>query len=192
MQPGESSSAIAELPLHEEIVNTITHGLGLVWVNSSVVVGTVAIVAASRSIEKGLAIGCGVYAITLVIVYTVSTMSHAVQQPRPKYLLRAWDQGVIYLLIAGTYTPFACMYLSSTARWLVLSGIWGIALTGFFSKVVLHYRVVAFKAGSYVLLGWLPALTMIHLVSLTCLAWMAIGGCELHGGHVILVAGSAV
>ena len=172
MQLVETSSDVTELPQHEEVVNTITHGFGL----GLSLLGTVAIVAAARSIELGLAIGCGVYAISLIVVYAVSTLSHAVQHPPSKHLLRAWDQGVIYLLIAGTYTPFACMYLSSYARWIVLCGIWGTALAGFLSKVVLHHRVVAFKAHSYVLLGWIPALTMMHVVSFACLTWMLLGG----------------
>ena len=148
--------------------------------------GTVAIIAAARSIEVGLAIGCGVYAISLVVVYAISTLSHAVRQPRSKHLLRAWDQGVIYLLIAGTYTPFACLYLPSPARWLVLAGLWSVAVVGFLSKIVWQHRVVAFKAHSYVLFGWLPALTMMHLVSLACFWWMAAGGLIYTVGTVFL------
>jgi hemolysin III len=164
---------IPELAPQEEMVNTITHGLGLVLS----LLGTIAIIASARSIERGLAIGCGVYAITLVVVYAISTLSHAVWQPRSKRRLRAWDQGVIYLLIAGTYTPFACLDLSSSARVLVLVGMWSVAGIGFLSKVWWEHRVGAdFKAHSYVLFGWLPALTMLHLVSLACLSWMAVGG----------------
>lgn len=182
MQHVKTISAVNELPRHEELLNTITHGLGLVlsvW-------GTVAIIAAARSIEIGLAIGCGVYAISLIAVYAISTLSHAVQQPRSKHRLRAWDQGVIYLLIAGTYTPFACVYMPSPVRWVVLAGLWSFAIGGFLSKVIWQHRVVAFKAHSYVLFGWLPALTMMHLVSLACFTWMAVGGLIYTIGTVFL------
>jgi len=182
MDNSGTSNAVAELPLHEEIVNTITHGFGLVLS----LVGTAGIIAAARSLHLGLAISCGVYAIMLVVVFAVSTLSHAVQQPRSKHLLRAWDQGVIYLLIAGTFTPFACLHMSSYTLWLVLGGTWGTALVGFLSKVVLEYRVVDFKAHSYVLLGWVPALTMMHLVSFACLTWMAVGGLLFTAGTLFL------
>jgi hemolysin III len=170
--PEKTTSILTDLPAHEERLNTITHGLGLVLS----VLGTIAIIAAARSLELGLAISCGVYSLTLVVVYAVSTLSHAVRQPQSKHRLRAWDQGVIYLLIAGTYTPFACLYLSAAARVPVLVGLWSVALVGFLSKVRWEHRVVNFKPHSYVLFGWLPALTMMHLVSLACLSWMAVGG----------------
>jgi hemolysin III len=182
MQHQENSSGVAELPPHEEIANTVTHGLGL----TLSLIGSVAIINLARSIERGVAIGCVVYAFTLIVVYAVSTLSHAVHRPKSKYLLRAWDQGVIYLLIAGTYTPFACLYVPSPARWLVLAGIWSMALAGLFSKVVLYHRVVSFKAHSYVLFGWLPALTMIHVISIACLTWMAIGGLMYTVGTLFL------
>lgn len=204
MRSPESSSSTTELPFYEEMLNTITHGFGL----ALSLLGTLVIIASAQSIERGLAIACGVYALSLITVYAVSTLSHAVQRQQTKHLLQAWDQGVIYLLIAGTYTPFACLHLSSYALWIVLSGIWGTALLGFYSKVVLRYRVQAFKAHSYVLLGWIPAMTMMHLVSLSCLAWMVMGGLIYTIGtlflaldrrfsffhatwHVFVVAGSA-
>ena len=168
----EMINHLTRLMPHEEIANTATHGLGLLLS----LLGTVEIMTVVHTIEDRLAIGCSVYAVTLVTVYTVSTLSHSVQKPRPKHLLRAWDQGVIYFLIAGTYTPFVCMYLSSYVLWLVLSGIWTYALIGCLSKVVVQHRVIDFKAHSYVILGWLPALTMLHCVSPICLKWMALGG----------------
>ncbi len=172
-----------ELPRYEEVLNAITHGLGLLLS----CVGTISILSSIGSMDRGLAIGCLTYSLTLVAVYAVSTLSHAVHQPKQKYLLRAWDQGVIYLLIAGTYTPFACLQASAPMRWMILGGLWGLALAGFFSKVVLHHRIMAFKAHSYILLGWLPALAMLHLVSLACLMWMALGGLLYTVGTLFLV-----
>lgn len=184
MQDRDNKSVeIAHLPPHEELVNTITHGLGFVLS----LIGAIALVAAARSIEPGLAISCVVYAITLVVVYAISTLSHAVSQPRSKERLRAWDQGAIYLLIAGTYTPFACLYLPSPARVMVLAGLWSVAVVGFLSKVWWQHRVVEFKAQSYVWFGWLPALTVMHQVSLACFSWMALGGLMYTVGTLFLV-----
>ncbi len=172
-----------ELPRYEEVLNAITHGLGLLLS----LVGALAILAATHSTERGLRVSCVIYALALVAVYAVSTLSHAVHQPQRKYVLRAWDQGVIYLLIAGTYTPFACLQASTPARWLLLTTLWGLALAGFFSKVVLFHRIMDFKAHSYILLGWLPAFAMLHLVSLACLMWMALGGLLYTVGTLFLV-----
>lgn len=166
----------------EEAINTLTHGIGL----ALSLAGAVAIGFITRSADIGMAIACGVYAVTLIAVYLFSTLSHAVRQPRARHLLRTWDQGTIYLLIVGTYTPFIWQYLPSPYRWAMLAAVWGIALVGFISKVVVHHRVDAVSALSYVLLGWFPALALINQVSLACLTWMAVGGLLYTGGTLFL------
>lgn len=168
--------------LDGEAANTATHLIGLLLS----LAGAAAIVAAREHTDVGTAIACGVYATTLVIVYTVSTLSHAVQKPRAKHLLRVWDQGTIYLLIAGTYTPFVWAYTSSYFRWIVLAAIWAVALIGLCSKVCVEHRVIEFSALSYVLFGWVPALALINSVPLIAAAWMAAGGISYTLGTLFL------
>lgn len=170
--------------LDGETANTVTHFMGLLLS----LAGTAAILAAGEYeyIEVGTAIAFGVYAATLVIVYTVSTLSHAVQRPRAKHLLSVWDQGTIYLLIAGTYTPFVWAYTSSYFRWIVLAVIWAVALIGLCSKVFVEHRVIEFSALSYVLFGWVPALALINSIPLVSVAWMAAGGISYTLGTLFL------
>lgn len=168
--------------LEGESLNTATHFIGLLLS----LAGAAAIVVARESADVGTAIACGVYATTLVIVYAISTLSHAVHRPRAKHLLRVWDQGTIYLLIAGTYTPFVWAFTSSSVSWILLAAIWGVALIGLYSKVCVEHRVIEFSTHSYVLFGWVPALTLVNSVPLVSAAWMAVGGMSYTLGTVFL------
>jgi hemolysin III len=155
--------------------------------------------------------GCGVYSVALVGVYASSTLSHSASHPDLKRWFRMLDQGFIYLLIVGTYTPFALMYLR-TGGWLVFLGVlWTVALLGFMSKVWAAHRVDAVAIWIYLILGWAPIVAGIPLANIvpsTPLWWMLIGGlCYTLGAvflmndqrvpqfhaiwHVFVIAGSA-
>ena len=169
------------LPPGEEVINAAIHGFGFMLS----LLGTASLVAAWRGGlgGTGLAVACGVYAVTLSVVYAISTLSHAVQRPQPKHVLQTWDQGAIYLLIVGTYTPFAWAFLPSRSIGLFLAAIWTAALLGFYSKVVARHRVHhTFSTVSYIALGWVPALPLVGLVPMDCVIWMAIGGVSYTAG----------
>ncbi len=185
MQPIDATpqSDHVEYLRDEETVNAALHGLGFVLS----LLGTAAIMATWQGGGVGRAIACGIYPVTLVLVYAVSTLSHAVQRPRAKHVLRTWDQGAIYLLIVGNYTPFAWAYMPTRFIGWFLAAIWGAALLGLFSKVVVRYRVHdTFSSLSYVALGWLPALPLIRSVPANCLIWMAVGGVSYTVGTLFL------
>ncbi len=166
----------------QEIVNAVTHGVGcLLSVGGTVYVGTMVV-----KLDFGLAASCLVYTSTLIAVYAISTVSHAVQRPRAKFLLRTWDQGVVYLLIAGTYTPFAWSGLEETSRFILFVLLWGCAMTGFISKVVRHHRVNEFSALGYIMLGWIPTIVLFSTISTECFWWMAAGGMSYTVGTLFL------
>jgi len=99
------------------------------------------------------------------------------------------DQGCIYLLIAGTFTPLALQYLRDGYWWLLLAAMWMIALVGFTSKVILAHRVEAVATGVYVFMGWLPVLAakpMIAIVPSACLWMMLAGGLCYTVGTIFL------
>ena len=169
--------------VHEEYFNVVTHGFGLLLT----LVGVFAIFALGRTGNPGEIISGQVYLATLIAVYGISTLSHAIQKPRLKLLLKTWDQGTIYLLIAGTYTPFVWEFAGIDRRWLFLSVIWAVGLLGFSSKVFARHRVIEFSSRSYILFGWLPALAMINLVPWVCVAWMALGGISYTVGTLFLL-----
>ncbi len=170
-------------PRDEEIVNAAIHGVGFLLS----LLGTAAIAVAWQGGNAGRVIVCGIYAATLIFVYAVSTLSHAVQRPRAKHVLRSWDQGAIYLLIIGTYTPLAWAFLPPRYIGPFLGAAWAAALLGFYSKVVVRHRVQdSFSAASYVALGWVPALSLVNFIPLRCLVWMAIGGVTYTAGTWLL------
>ena len=166
----------------QELANTITHAVGMVLSLG----GAVALLASCT--HWTIALACGLYTATLVATYAASALSHGVQQPEWKHRLAVWDQGVIFLLIIGTYTPFLVAYLPSAWSWPVLVLLWGAALLGFASKVLMEHRIDhTFSPLPYVALGWLPAMILTPFVPLACLAWMAAGGVIYTMGVIFLV-----
>lgn len=160
----------------DELVNAVTHGVGLVLA----IVG--ALVMAGSVLRRGDAwqvAGCGVYLASLVAVYAASTLSHSCCTPQWKFFFRRLDQGFIFLLIAATFTPFGLAYLRTGPGWLLLGAMWAVALGGFFSKVVFAHRVEAVSIWIYVALGWLPTVavpSLMHTVPVNA-SW-----CMLSGG----------
>jgi hemolysin III len=158
----------------EELVNCITHGIGLVLS----VVGAVIMVASLRHGDIWRSAGCGVYLASLITVYAMSTMLHSCQTPRWKSFFRALDQGSIYLLVAATYTPFSLAYLRTSVWWMLLVMIWGAALHGFLAKVLFAYRVEAPSIWPCVLIGGIPFIstpTLLDVISIGALWWMLVG-----------------
>lgn len=141
----------------EEPINALTHGLGLLlslggawWLCD----------AAARSGDLVRMTTCGIYAASLVAVYLFSTLSHMFDSPRPRHVLRVLDQAFIYFLIVGTYTPVAVEYLHGGLNPTLLVAMWAIAVAGFLSKTVGRYRIESISTASYLLLGWLPVLSV--------------------------------
>jgi hemolysin III len=188
-----TDSTISELlpdrSFADELANSLTHGTGLLLS----LCGVVVILPATRASNLGVQLAVTAYLGTLVAVYGLSTLSHAVQSMASKHRLRAWDQGTIYLLIVGTYTPFVAVYLPPTQAVVVAVGLWLAAGLGFWSKVVVNHRTNhAFSAWSYIALGWIPAVVFIGRVPLECVTWMAIGGVSYTVGTVFLMLDTRV
>lgn len=170
------------LPM-DECVNAATHGVGFVLS----VIGTVVLFRAPVQLSLGLLLTCGAYTASLMAVYAISALSHAVQEPHRKHTLQMWDQGLIYLLIAGTYTPLMWVFLPSYLRWVALGLVWAAAVAGKYSKVVARQRITKFSAVSYLCLGWLPALIFLPSVpQADALVWIFAGGLSYTAGTFFL------
>lgn len=167
-----------KLNLAPESVNALTHGTGVV----AGLGGTIHLL--QQAWTTPLLIWCGLYGLSLITVYAFSTLSHAIHEPQARRRLRALDQGTIYFLIAGTYTPFAAFYLPRSP-WL-LAAIWTAAAVGFWSKVIAQHRVEALATWSYILLGWLPALAFVGRFPLPLFFWIAMGGASYTIGTIFL------
>jgi len=135
----------------EERANALTHGLGLLLA----VVGLAALVGLSRSRGDRLPVlACGVFGASLVLLYASSTLYHTVQAPRAKELLRAVDHSAIFLLIAGTYTPFTLVTLRGPWGWSLFAVVWALAVAGITLRVVLRRRPTALFLALYLTMGW--------------------------------------
>ena len=170
----------------EELANSITHGAGLLL---SIVGGCALLLAADGRVNGTVFAGCAIYSLTLVALYLASTLSHVFHRSPRKRLLRMLDQGCIYLLIAGSFTPFALAYLASGGWLLLLATMWVIAIAGFVSKMVWAHRVDSVSMWVYLALGWMPILAarpIVSAVPLECLFWIMAGGLSYTIGTVFL------
>jgi len=146
----------------DELLNTITHGFGflLAIAGSYLMIGRLV----GRS-DAWLVAGCGMYLISLLGVYSMSTLSHGATSLKWKTMLRQLDQGFIYLLIVGTYTPYSLAYLHGPIWGALLCGMWGIAFIAFVSKVFFGHRVDKVSVTSCIMFGWIPIVavpTLMH------------------------------
>jgi len=136
----------------EEVANTITHGFGLVLS----VIGFVVLVSLAISRGDGWSIAsCVVYGLSLVILYAASTIYHSVLSPTLKKRLQIVDHCGIYLLIAGTYTPFGLIIADTSLGRGLLVAIWAFAIVGILTKLVIGDRFPAINVISYLVMGWL-------------------------------------
>lgn len=174
-------------PADEELANTLTHALGV-----ALALGAAAVMlpAAAAHADSWMLPGCSAYAAALVLVYAASTLSHWLIDPQAKRRMRAWDQGLIYLLIAGSFTPYGLAYLPDGSwRWL-LAAVWTLAGGGFASKVLLGRRINSISTVSYLGLAWLP-MTGIRPMFLAAPAgavvWAVAGGACYMAGVAVLI-----
>ena len=168
----------------EEIANSLTHGAGLL---ASLAALPVLVVAAAGRRDPWQLVGGAIFGATLVLLYLASTLYHAVPASRAKAMLRVFDHSAIYLLIAGTYTPFTLGALRGPWGWALLGTIWSLALLGILAKCTLGFRFPRLSTVLYVTMGWLVVVAVHPLVvhvSPAGLAWLVAGGLCYTGGVV--------
>jgi hemolysin III len=160
----------------EEFANTITHGAGLV-LSLAGLYSLVLIAAEGR--RPGLALGCGIYGVSLVLLYAASTLYHGWQAAGVKRVLLLLDHIAIYVLIAGTYTPVALLPLRGTVGQGLLVLVWGFALVGSIAKVVRIDRIHEDSPMPYIVMGGMVT-GVIERLGATAppagLLWLLAGG----------------
>ena len=171
----------------EEIVNVATHGFGLA---ASLALLPVLVLMASRSGDTPIVIGVTIFALTLVGCYAASTMYHS-RRPGPRRdLWRRLDQSAVYLLIAGTYTPFALGALRGPWGWSILVVVWAASIAGILMKVKLRIDRAAMETAIYLSMGWMVVVAVRPLLSTIGwqgLAWIGAGGVAYTVGVYFLV-----
>ncbi len=162
--------------LGEEIANSITHGIGA---GLSIAGLTLLVALAVMNGNIYQIVSFSIYGATLIILYLASTLYHSFQQPRVKRVFRIIDHASIFLLIAGTYTPFLLVGIRGTTGWTLLVIVWGLAILGVGFKALFIHRFQKLSVLAYILMGWLSVVAvkeMLANIPLGGLIWLAAGG----------------
>jgi hemolysin III len=160
----------------EELLNAVSHGIGLVL---SIVGFVILLVLAIKRGTAWCIAGCSVYGSTLVSLYLASTLYHSASSPGRKRTFHFLDHAAIYLLIAGTYTPFLLVNLRGAWGWSLFGMVWGCALMGILLKLRFLGDHQALSTAFYVAMGWMVVIASRPLashVSATALIWLVSGG----------------
>ena len=146
----------------EEWLNSLTHGLGALLS----VIGTVALlIAAGKAGDGWKLVSFSIFGASLVLLYLSSTLYHAARHPRLKVVLKTLDHCAIFLLIAGTYTPFLLVNLRDSVGWTLFGIIWTLAIAGVILKLVYGHRYELVRVGIYLAMGWLIVFASSDLAS---------------------------
>ena len=160
----------------EELVNALTHGSGLL---ASLLGVPVLVLAALGHGDRRQLVGCVVFAATLVLLYGISTAYHACPPCRAKRVLQRLDHMAIYLLIAGTYTPFTLGVLRDGFGWALFGTVWALAGIGILFKSTLGLRFPRLSTAFYLGMGWLAVVALpplLDALSIAGLLWVVAGG----------------
>jgi len=166
----------------EEIANSLSHGVGLAL---AIAATPILIIAAIRYGSTWNVIGVSVFAASMMLLYSASTLYHALKHDKAKQFFRMMDHGAIFLLIAGTYTPFTLGILRGPWGWTLLVLIWTLAAVGLTLKAVFGSRFNKLSVVLYLLMGWLVVIAapeVLRVMPLSGLAWIAAGGIAYTGG----------
>ncbi|MGL5634484.1 MAG: PAQR family membrane homeostasis protein TrhA [Sarcina sp.] len=170
--------------LGEEIANAITHGVGLLLA----IAGTVIlIVMASFTRDPYKIVSVSIYGATLIMLYLGSTLYHSIPGRRVKKVFRIIDHSSIFLLIAGSYTPFTLIVLRQGLGWYMLIGVWVIAILGIVLKAVCMDKLSKLSTLLYILMGWLVILDVKGIVAgvnTTTLVLLVLGGLSYTSGCI--------
>ncbi len=145
----------------EELAHAITHGAGLA---ASVIGLVVLMTAAWTRGDARHVVGCSVFGTTLVLLYAASTLYHSAREPRIKRLFQVMDHIAIYLLIAGTYTPFVLACLPNATGALLLTAVWTLAALGIVLELVRKSQTRRTSLALYLVMGWLVVFALDPLV----------------------------
>ena len=170
--------------LGEEIANSVTHGAGLV---ASIAALVLLVVWAAATGDPWRITAASVYGATLVLLYAASTLYHALPAPRAKVLFQRLDHAAIYLLIAGTYTPFVLVTLRGGWGWSLFGVVWGLAILGVALKSIFGARLTVLSTAVYVVMGWLVVIAAAPLAAALPaggMRWLVAGGVLYTAGVV--------
>ena len=158
----KEKSAVKYYPPIEEKINVISHALGFMLGIAGLVLLVV------RAVQSGglkAVISVSIYGISLLIAYAASTLYHNAHMPELRIRLKVFDHASIYVLIAGTYTPFSLLVLPATTGWLIFGVAWGFAFAGIILKLFFTGKYNVLSTIMYVLMGWMIVFAIKPLIN---------------------------
>ena len=161
--------------LGDILANAITHGIGA----ALALVGAVYLIAASTRGTAWHVVSCSVFASTLVLVYVVSTLYHSLVRTRARHVFHVLDHSSIYLLIAGTYTPFTLVSLRGPTGWVLFAAVWTLAVAGIIFKCFAVDRFAVASALVYLFQGWFVVFAfrpLLQALGWHGMMWLGAGG----------------
>ncbi len=176
--PSVNKTTIDERPqtLGEEIANSISHGVGLA---GALVAFPLLVIAASQRGDITGIVSVSVFATTMVLLYIASTLFHALPPGRAKRVFQVLDHSAIFLLIAGTYTPFTLGVLRGAWGWTLFGIVWSIAVVGIVLKALGGVRYTTISTWAYLAMGWVVVIAAERVWTLMPawgLFWLIAGG----------------
>ncbi|MFL9763625.1 PAQR family membrane homeostasis protein TrhA [Vibrio cyclitrophicus] len=184
-----SASSASEYSDIEERANAITHGLGVVL--GVVGLALLLIRAFDYQADMLTVASMAVYGSSIILLFLASTLYHSITTEKTKRLLKTLDHCAIYLLIAGSYTPFLLVSLRTPLAMGLMAVIWGIALVGIIMKIAFVYRFKRLSLVTYLAMGWLSLIVVYQLamnIEMGGLVLLALGGVLYSLGVIFYVA----
>ncbi len=171
----------------EEIANALTHGIGALL---GVAALTLMVLMSVKHADSARLISSVIYGSSLILLYLASTLYHSIQSPRAKKLFQILDHCAIYILIAGTYTPFMLISLKGTVGYSLLVAIWSLAIFGIIFKAIFHDRFAKVSLFTYLAMGWICILVggeMLIKIPTGGLLFLLAGGLAYTFGTIFFV-----
>ncbi len=165
----------SEFKLGEILANAISHGIGLLLA----LAGAAWLISASLRGTDWVVASCSVFATTLILVYLCSTLYHSLVVTRARHVLRILDHSAIYLLIAGTYTPFTLVSLHGEIGWFLFGFVWALAAAGVVFKSLAVDKFAVASGFIYLFQGWVIVFAihpLLRAIGWHGLAWLLAGG----------------
>lgn len=166
----------SEQTRNEEVANAISHGVGAV---AAIVAAPFLIYYAVHQGDGLIVAGVCIFITSAILLYTSSTLYHGLRSGKAKDVFQVFDHVAIYVLIAGTYTPFTVGVLQGTFGWFMFGLIWGVAIIGITLRLLLGKSNMKIYVAFYLLMGWMIFIgikQMIETMELAGLLWLAVGG----------------
>ncbi len=171
----------------EEIANASSHGIGLLLATAALPVLVHAAATRGRAADI---VGAALFAGTMIVLYLVSTLYHAMPAGRAKAWLARLDHACIYLFIAGSYMPFVLGVLHGAWGWSLFGVVWAAAMLGIAAKLFDRLKHPLWSTGLYVAMGWvalIAAAPLVERMSAAGLVWLVAGGLSYTAGAVVFL-----